>query len=91
MIMDDMNWIKERCDAFDIPIRLGPFESGVRDITKNSFGMPESPMETWVEVGDQGKRFEYADNAMKYIDYLIHLKQKETDEEDEEENEESDE
>ena len=74
--MDEMKWLSERCKAFDIPVTIGPFESGARDITINSFGMPETPMATWVEVGDQGKRFEYADNAMKYIDYLIHIKEK---------------
>ena len=80
MIMDDITWLRERCEAFDIPVKLGPFNSGTRDITVNDFGMPFTPMETWVEVGDQGKRFEYADNAMKYIDYLIHIKEKEEDE-----------
>lgn len=79
MIMDEMKWIQERCEAFDIPIKLGPFESGVRDITINSFGMPSTPMVTWIEIGDQGKRFEYADNAMKYVDYLIHMRDKDED------------
>jgi hypothetical protein len=81
MIMDEMKWIQERCEAFDIPIKIGPFTSGASDITVNPFGMPETPMAAWIEVGDQGKRFEYADNAMKYVDYLIHLRDKDEDDE----------
>ena len=80
-MFNDIAFLKERCNAFDIEIEIGPFESGCSPIGFNPYGISSTTMPTWVEIS--GKRFEYSENAAKYIDYLVHKKTKDEDDDDE--------